>query len=137
TAGLYKEMVQQFPDEPAYRADLVATLLALADFQRKLQNHERAAQAVADLKALTPPAPEKYQAAAAILARRMTRAERDRGLSGLQQKLQARQYGERAVTLLKEAGPEFLDRKALKESPDFAPLRDRKEFADALGDLLK
>src|SRR5262249_34030437 len=136
-ARLYKEMVQEFPEEPAYRDNLVATLLILAGLQVNLQNHERAAQAVAELKALTPPVREEDQEAAAVVARCVPLAEKDKRLSGREQDRRVSYYGGLALALLDEAGPDCRDRTALKKSPDFAPLRDRDEFRKRFADLLK
>lgn len=116
-----KAALQPNPLNPTHNESLRNAYHNLAESELVLGNHAAAAQAAASLPGVFRDRPLDHVLAAGVLARCATLAEQDAAL--------ARQYGDDAVTLLREALRRgYSDRKAIADNPAFLPLKSRPDF---------
>jgi serine/threonine protein kinase/Flp pilus assembly protein TadD len=116
------------PKNPDVRAFLRNHCWHLATAQVLLRDHRGAAAAAAELVRLYPDGWQEQVRAAEYLARCAALAAKDAGLTEEQRREVAREYGDRALALLRQAVDRGWRDAAALTGPSFEPLRSRDDF---------
>jgi serine/threonine protein kinase/tetratricopeptide (TPR) repeat protein len=124
------------PRSPTYRQFYRNNLETRAQSQQGLADHARLAPAADELARFGyDPANDTYLAAC-FLARCVTLAGKDAQLDEARRKELAKDYADRALTLLQQAVARgFKNIAQLKREPDLQPLRAREDFTKLLAKL--
>jgi tetratricopeptide (TPR) repeat protein len=124
------------PENKTYRLFLRNHYMILADTQVQLGKHVEAAKAAAEFLDLYPGRMQELVQAAAVLAQCSAAAADDGQLSEVKRKEVVNGYGERAVTLLRQAADKgWKNAAADLKAPVFGPLRSRDDFQKLLAEL--
>jgi tetratricopeptide (TPR) repeat protein len=124
------------PENQTYRLFLRNHYANLADAQVQLGKHGEAATAVVECLGLYPDSLQELVHAAAVLAQCAAVAANDDQLSEANRKEVVNGYGERAVTLLRQAADKgWKNAVAALKAPVFGPLRSRDDFQKLLAEL--
>jgi len=126
------------PKNPEFRLGYRDHLVALARSRLGLADHAQLAKTADELAGLGyEPANDSY-AAAGLLGRCITLADKDARLADTRRRELAQGYAGRALTLLRHAVERgFNDAARLKQDPDLEPLRAREEFQKLLAAILE
>jgi serine/threonine-protein kinase len=130
--------LQANPRHPNYRENLRETLQTLAEVLLAQGEHAEAV-AAADQLAQKPfeSAKDRYRAAC-VLAGCVPLAAKDGKLPGARRQELAREYADRAMTVLRQAVTDgYKDAAQLRKEPALDQLRDRDDFKKLLADLDK
>jgi hypothetical protein len=124
------------PKNPEYRWFLVAHYLQLADTLVKQGDHSGAARAAEELPRLHPKASGVYRDATLLVTACIPVARRDTRLAEERREALARSYGDRAVSLLREAVARgFTDVGQLRKDARFGPLHARDDFRKLIAEV--
>ena len=122
------------PQDAAYRE----AILTRAEGLLLLGDHAKAARLVTDLAGAAPSGWPEAPHAAGLLAGCMRLVLEDSNLgSEGQRRLEAKNYGDQAVQLLRQAIAKGFQDSGYLESPVFQPLRSREDFQALLAGLTK
>jgi len=128
--------LQANPKNPDYRQGLRNSFGTWAETLVRLGKHVEAVQAATELTRVFPDRGEEYYLAAGFAARCVSLVDRDDHLPKAKCQELAQAYGDRAMTLLREAVQKgYRDAKRVKEDKDLDALRGRDEFKVLLKDL--
>jgi eukaryotic-like serine/threonine-protein kinase len=126
---LQRAAVDADPQNPQYRLFLIAHYRQLAGVLVKQGEHAGAARAAEELPRLYPKVSKAYRDAALLVAACIPLARRDSRLAEERREALARSYGDRAMSLLREAGARgFPDVGQLRKDARLGPLHARDDF---------
>jgi serine/threonine protein kinase/tetratricopeptide (TPR) repeat protein len=121
---------------PDYRENLRNHCWSLAATLVRLGDHAGAARAATRLPEILPDGREEYLRAAIFLAMCVPLAEKDAQLPEDKRKDLAREYGDRAAALVRQAVARgYRDRKGLEKNSVWEPIRSHDDFRKALQEL--
>jgi eukaryotic-like serine/threonine-protein kinase len=132
----HKAALQANPRHHEYRQTWRNNRMRLAQSLLGLLDHAAAVKMAEELlKASVNPAKDTYNAAC-FLSRCVPLAEKDSRLTESERRTQAQNYGDRAITVLRQAvATGYKDGQHMAKDDDLAPLRERPDFQQLLKEV--
>jgi serine/threonine-protein kinase len=131
-------VLQTNPRHPFYRTVARDVAENSAEAFVQLRNHAEAARAAHRLGQTAVEPPKDFSNAARFLCRCVALVEKDTNLPDARRQELARQYGDRALAMLRQAVAKgYKDLAGMQKDKDLEPLRSRQDFQKLLRELQK